>query len=164
MKKTYNLYRCKALTKKTARGQMISASGVKEAEEMLAEMALSLDLIPDKNAIKALVNDSESGLYLWVDGDVCAIARIAFRDEEYARINSVYTAKSKRGRGYAGALVSALSQMIIESGLTPTILADESNSVSNYLDSSLGFECVGKIYEYFKKGVPQSENAIFYLR
>ena len=112
---------------------MISASGVKEAEEMLAEMALSLDLIPDKNAIKALVNDSESGLYLWVDGDVCAIARIAFRDEEYARINSVYTAKSKRGRGYAGALVSALSQMIIESGLTPTILADESNSVSNYL-------------------------------
>ena len=143
---------------------MISASGVKEAEEMLTEMALSLDLIPDKNAIKALVNDSESELYLWVDGDVCAIARIAFRDEEYARINSVYTAKSKRGRGYAGALVSALSQMIIESGLTPTILADESNPVSNSLYSSLGFECVGKIYEHLKNDVPQSENAIFYLR
>ena len=164
MKKTYNLYRCKALTKKTAKGKIISASGVKEAEEMLTEMALSLDLTPDKNAIKALVNDSESGLYLWIDGEVCAIARIAFKDGEYARINSVYTTKSKRGRGYAGALISALSQMIIESGLTPTVLADEENPVSNALYSSLGFECEGKIYEYLKKGVPHSENAIFYLR
>lgn len=161
--KIYNLYRIDKLKKKSVSGKMISAQNRPEAPIMLREMAKSLGLTPSEKEIDALANEEE-GLYIWDDGGACAIARIAFVGEKYARINTVYTAPEKRGHGYAGALVSSLAEMLIEKGLVPTVLADEENPVSNTLYLSLGFVPDGKICEYSKKGVKHSENAIFYVR
>ena len=158
--KTYNLYRCGKLIGKTVSGKSISALGKPETPKLLSQMALSLGLTVSENEITALAEDN--GLYLWDDGGVCAIARIAFVGEKYARINTVFTAPDKRGHGYAGALASALAEKLMQKGLTPTVLADESNPVSNHLYQSLGFTPDGKVYEYSKMGVSQKENAIFY--
>lgn len=162
--KTYNLYVCNKPEKRGASGRMIPAQGRPEAPLLLAQMAASLGLEPSEKEIKALAEKENNGLYLWDDGGVCAIARIAFIGERYARINTVYTFPEKRGRGYAAALVSALAEKIVGDGLIPTVLADENNPVSNGLYLSLGFATDGKIYEYLKNGVAHSENAIFYIR
>ena len=161
--KTYNLYRCDNLVKKTASGKMLPADNCPDAKILLASMASSLGLSISENEINAF-SDGENVLYLWDDNGICAIARIAFVGKEYARINTVYTSPEKRGHGYAGALVSALSEQLIGNGLIPTVLADEENPISNRMYLSLGFTPDGKIYEYTKNDTPKKECAIFNLR
>lgn len=161
--KTYNLYRCDNLVKKTASGKALPADNSPEAKILLSSMARSLGLSVSENEINAF-SGGENGLYLWEDGGVCAIVRIAFIGKEYARINTVYTSPEKRGHGYAGALVSALSELLIGKGLIPTVLADEENPISNRMYLSLGFTPDGKIYEYTKNDAQKKECAIFNLR
>ncbi len=160
--KTYTLYRCDDLKKKMANGKMIPAQGNPETPKLLSLMAESLGLSVPESKINEFVSQ-ENGLYLWDDCGICAIARVAFVGENFARINTVFTSPEKRGHGYAGALVSSLAEKLISEGLVPTVLADEENPVSNRLYLSLGFTPDGKIYEYSKIGVPHSENAIFYI-
>ena len=160
--KTYTLYRCDRLKKKSVNGKMIPAYGNPEAAKLLSLMASSLGLSVSESEISRFVSE-ENGLYLWEDGGICAIARIAHVGEKFARINTVFTSPEKRGHGYAGALFSSLAEKLTNEGLVPTVLADENNPVSNHLYLSLGFTPDGKIYEYSKIGVPHSENAIFYL-
>ncbi len=161
--KTYTLYRCDNLIKKTASGKMLPADKRPETKNLLLSMASSLGLSVSENEINAF-SDGENGLYLWDDGGVCAIARAAFIGKEYARINTVYTSHEKRGHSYAGALVSALSEVLISKGLIPTVLADEENPISNKMYLSLGFTPDGKIFEYTKNDTPKKECAIFNLR
>lgn len=161
--KTYNLYRCDKLIKKTASGKALPAAKCGDAKIFLASMASSLGLSVSENEINAF-SDGENGLYRWDDGGICAIARIAFVGNEYTRINTVYTSPEKRGRGYASALVSALSELLIGNGLIPTVLADEENPISNKMYLSLGFTPDGKIYEYTKNDTTKKECAIFNLR
>ncbi len=161
--KTYTLYRCDMLKKKTASGKMLPADKCPETKKLLSSMASSLGLSVSEDDINAFF-DSENGLYLWDDCGICAIARIAFVDKEYARINTVYTSPEKRGHGYAGALVSSLAELLIGKGLIPTVLADEENPISNKMYLSLGFVPDGKIYEYSKNDAQKKECAIFNLR
>jgi GNAT superfamily N-acetyltransferase len=158
--KTYVLYRCDRLVRKTAEGNLIPALGNPETPILLSQMALSLGLSLSEAEIGSIAE--ANGLYLWDDNGICAIARVAFVGEKYARINTVFTSPEKRGHGYAGALVSSLAEKLISEGLTPTVLADEENPVSNHLYLSLGFTPDGRIYEYSKIGVCHKENAIFY--
>ena len=158
--KIYTLYACSRLNEKTASGKEITAGGRLEAQNLLLQMANTLGISPSVEEIKAISFDS--GLYLWEDEGICAIARIAFEGEKYARINTVFTSPEKRGKGYAAALVSALAKELLNKGLTPTVLADEDNPISNRMYLSLGFTTEGKVYEYLKNSVSHSENAIFY--
>jgi GNAT superfamily N-acetyltransferase len=161
--KTYNLYCCDKLIKKTASGKMLPADNCPETKNLLMSMASSLGLTVSEKEINDFL-DGENGLYLWEDNGICAIARAAFIGKEYARINTVFTSPEKRGHGYAGALVSSLSEMLIGKGLIPTVLADEENPISNKMYLSLGFTPDGKIYEYTKNDTPKNECAIFNLR
>ena len=138
---------------------MLPAVGHPETLTLLYQMASALGLEPDESEINAMAEDE--GLYLWDDNGVCAIARIAFVGKKYARINTVFTSPEKRGHGYAGALFSTIAEKLIESGLVPTVLADEENPASNHLYASLGFKPEGKVFEYLKNGVSHAENAIF---
>ncbi len=160
--KTYTLYRCDKLAKKTASGKMIPAKNRAEVKNLLSSMASSLGVSVSEAEINTFA-ESENGLYLWDDNGVCAIARIAFINGKHARINTVFTSPEKRGHGYAGALVSALCEEIMSKGLIPTVLADEINPVSNKMYLSLGFTPDGKVYEYQKKDAPKNKCAIFDL-
>ncbi len=161
--KTYNLYRCDKLIRKTAKGKPIPANNRPEANYLLLSMASSLGISVTEAEINEFLG-RENGLYLWDDGGICAIARIAFAGKEYARINTVFTDSKKRGHGYAGALVSAIAEKLMREGLIPTVLADEENPISNKMYLSLGFTPDGKIYEYTKNDTEKKECAIFNLR
>ena len=157
--RVYTLYVCKNPIGKETSGKVMPAVGHADVPMLLTQMANTLGLTPGAGEINAMAEDEN--LYIWYDNGVCAIARIAKIGKKYARINTVFTAPDKRGHGYAGALVSSLCKKLTEMGLTPTVLADESNPIPNKMYPSLGFTPEGKIYEYLKNGVSHSENAIF---
>ncbi len=161
--KTYNLYRCDKLKKKTAKGKPTPANNRPETKKLLSSMALSLGISVTEAEINEFLS-RENGLYIWDDGGICAIARIASIGTKYARINTVFTSPERRGQGYAGALVSAIAEKLLSDGLIPTVLADEENPISNKMYLSLGFTPDGKIYEYTKNDEPKKECAIFNLR
>ena len=56
------------------------------------------------------------------------------------RVSGVYTPRSERGHGYASALVAALSQAILDSGLAfCTLNTDLLNPTSNKIYQKIGY-------------------------
>lgn len=88
-------------------------------------------------------------LSLWKCNDeVCAMAMIAHKTNEIARINSVVTLREKRGNGYAGMLISKICKALIEDNIIPMLYADADNPSSNRAYQKIGFEKVGKVTQY----------------
>jgi len=87
-------------------------------------------------------------LYLWeADGAVVSMANIAHRSPRHGRINAVYTSPERRNRGYAGALVATLSEMLLREGLTPMLYTDAANPSSNRAYRKVGFIEKGSILD-----------------
>lgn len=108
--------------------------------------------IPDEAAdgFAAAMVGSER-LFLWRDnGDVAAMAMIAHIScaEHAARINTVVTDRSKRGHGYAGALVAEICRGLLNEGIFPMLYADAANPSSNRAYQKIGFETVGHVSEF----------------
>ena len=88
-------------------------------------------------------------LWLWgVEGTVVSMAYNAHRSQRHGRINHVYTPHEKRKRGYASALVAAISQKLIDEGLIPVLYADSLYGASNKVYRSIGYKDRGLISEY----------------
>ena len=82
-------------------------------------------------------------LYVWkIDDEIVSMANIAHRSSRYGRINEVYTPPLKRNKGYAGALVSELCNILYKEKRMPMLYTDLSNPVSNKAYKNVGFiEC-----------------------
>ena len=92
---------------------------------------------------------SSQNLWLWeVEGTVVSMANIAHRSPRHGRINQVYTPHEKRKRGYASALVAAISQKLLDEGLTPVLYADILYGASNKVYRSIGYKERGSVTEY----------------
>jgi predicted GNAT family acetyltransferase len=94
------------------------------------------------------LNKNSHDLFLWSDGGVVAMARIANKGNKYARINTVVTNREHRGKGYAKMLVGDICKQLLEQGLIPMLYADARNPSSNSTYQKIGFREVGKISEY----------------
>ncbi len=68
--------------------------------------------------------------------------------KEFTRINTVVTDRSKRGKGYAGMLVSEMCRNEQQNENEIMLYADADNPASNRLYQRIGFEQVGQIAEY----------------
>jgi predicted GNAT family acetyltransferase len=89
--------------------------------------------------------EGEHGCHLWEDGEVVSMAAIGMPAEGGERIGSVYTPPRLRGRGYAGALVAAITQDALDRGCAYVQLnTDVENPVSNALYERIGYERVGE--------------------
>lgn len=96
----------------------------------------------------AEANEHSETLFLWKDIDIVAMARIAHKNEKYARINTVVTDRKHRGHGYAKMLVGSISKELLEQGIIPMLYADARNPASNAAYLRIGFEKVGEIAEF----------------
>ena len=77
---------------------------------------------------------------IWEDGGPMAFAGFNDAPPEFARIAPVYTLPRHRGRGYATALVAALSRELLGRGKQRLFLAtDVSNPTSNAIYARIGF-------------------------
>ena len=110
-----------------------------EHEDMLVETA--------KQVVDSMI--ASQNVFLWKDeGEICSMAMIAHRGEHFTRINTVVTDRSKRGKGYAGMLVSEMCRNEQQNGNEIMLYADADNPASNRLYQRIGFEQVGQIAEY----------------
>lgn len=90
-----------------------------------------------------MVKDSQ--IAMWdVGGKPVAMAAVSFA-KNVARIGCVYTPADQRGKGYASAVVAALSQQQLDQGKKMCCLyADARNPVSNSIYRKIGYEFVGR--------------------
>lgn len=142
---TLSVYRLDSLCPHTAEGTMIPGSEVppETAGKMIALLAefagerISYETQRDMGRLFTQNPDA----YAWKtpDGTVATVAKIAFSSGKYADIHSVYTREKFRNRGYAKALVSALSEKILDAGSTPMLYADRDYPPSNRVYRSIGF-------------------------
>jgi predicted GNAT family acetyltransferase len=88
-------------------------------------------------------------LWVWEDhGPVCAVAT-APPIVGVARLVFAYTPPAARGRGYATAVVAAVSHRALAAGATTCILgADVANPTSNSVYQAVGYRRCGEAQEY----------------
>ncbi|WEV29296.1 GNAT family N-acetyltransferase [Streptomyces sp. 71268] len=85
------------------------------------------------------------GCTLWeVDGAPVSMAGVTRAQGGMVRVNGVYTPDALRGKGYAGAVVAAVSREALDAGVTRVLLfADLANPTSNALYQRLGYQVIG---------------------
>ncbi|HEX6681616.1 MAG TPA: GNAT family N-acetyltransferase [Candidatus Limnocylindrales bacterium] len=97
------------------------------------------------------------GMWVWEDhGRAVSMAAWTVPANGATRINLVYTPRWRRGRGYASALVAAISQAILDQGNIPLLYTDLANPTSNKIYAAVGFEKIAEpeFWEIFR-GVPE---------
>jgi predicted GNAT family acetyltransferase len=88
-------------------------------------------------------------LHLWEDGDVVSLAGVGGPTPNGIRIGPVYTPPEARRRGYASALVAAVSQAELDAGRRFCFLfTDLSNPTSNHIYQTIGYEPVRDVDAY----------------
>jgi hypothetical protein len=90
------------------------------------------------------------GLYLWeVNGDPRSMAGHSGPTPHGMRVFPVYTPPEERRRGYAGALVAALSQRLLDEGREFCFLfTDLANPTSNHVYQEIGYEPVCDVTQW----------------
>jgi predicted GNAT family acetyltransferase len=82
-------------------------------------------------------------LYLWEDGEIVSLAGVGSATPNGVRIGPVYTPPKARNRGYASALVAAVSQAQLSAGRRFCFLfTDLANPTSNHIYQAIGYEPV----------------------
>ncbi|OLC52185.1 MAG: hypothetical protein AUH85_17685 [Chloroflexi bacterium 13_1_40CM_4_68_4] len=93
---------------------------------------------------------ARGGLRVWEDGgEVVSMAGSSGPTPHGIRVGAVYTPPDKRRRGYASALVAALSQEQLDAGKRFCFLyTDLANPTSNKIYMDIGYEPVSDVDEY----------------
>jgi predicted GNAT family acetyltransferase len=92
---------------------------------------------------------ASDGVRLWVDGQVVSVAGAQGPTPNGIRIGGVYTPPELRRRGYASALVAALSQEQLDRGRTFCFLfTDLANPTSNKIYMEIGYEPVSDVADH----------------
>lgn len=86
--------------------------------------------------------------WLWDDDGPCSMAAHTDPAAGVVRIQAVYSPPALRGRGYAGACVSALSGRLQSAGLRCILYTDLANPVSNALYRRIGFRSAVECLRY----------------
>lgn len=92
---------------------------------------------------------SSGGLRVWEDTKLVAMAGAGGATPHGIRVSAVYTPPEVRRRGYASALVAALSQEQLDRGRRFCFLfADQANPTANKIYQAIGYEPVSDADEY----------------
>ncbi len=149
------IYRCdKVVNTKKANGCMIlSNENHKDIlKNFITGMVWDLEKRPmQEGEAEGFANDvaGSSDLYLWEDGrQAVSMAMIAHRAEKFARINTVYTDSSQRGKGYAGMLVGEVTQKILDEGRIPMLYTEQDNICSNATYRRIGYTLCGELTQF----------------
>lgn len=91
----------------------------------------------------------ERTLNLWVDSEPTSLAGVGGPTPNGIRIGPVYTPPAARRRGYASALVAAVSQAALDAGRQFCFLfTDLANPTSNHVYQDIGYEPVRDVDAY----------------
>jgi RimJ/RimL family protein N-acetyltransferase len=101
---------------------------------------VGLDESPERVRQDLPARIARGNFRIWEDGRPVAYAGFNDAAPDFARIAPVYTFPDRRGRGYATALVAALSRELLARGKTRLFLTtDVANPTSNAIYARIGF-------------------------
>jgi GNAT superfamily N-acetyltransferase len=85
--------------------------------------------------------------FVWEDGEV--VSYVATSGADIVRVGPVYTPPERRARGYASALVAAVSQRALDGGAQLCMLyTDLANPTSNRIYAAVGYRPIGDAIVY----------------
>ena len=98
-------------------------------------------------AAKAMVADPSYRAWRNPEGKLVAYATYTgYITDRNQRLTNVFTARDERCHGYAGMLVYAMSQQVIESGKIPLLYVDGDYLASNQCYKNVNYQLVGTLY------------------
>jgi predicted GNAT family acetyltransferase len=119
-------------------------AGAEDRDLLVAWMtAFHAEIGESQYQVAELVDDriSYGGLTLWeVDGAPMSVAGVTRMEAGMVRVSAVFTPLDRRGRGYAGAVTTAVSQAALDAGADDVVLnTDLANPTTNALYQRLGY-------------------------
>ncbi len=88
-------------------------------------------------------------LHLWEDGNIVSLVGVGSETPHGIRIGPVYTPPEARNRGFASALVAAVSQAQLDAGRRFCfLLTDLANPTSNHIYQAIGYRPIRDIDVY----------------
>ena len=149
------IYRCDKVTNpKKATGHSIYSTAEYKPilERFITGMVWDLEHRPMEEGEAEGFAEAVAGskdLFLWEDEkEVVSMVMITHRTDRYARLNTVYTDNTKRGKGYAGALVGEVTQRVLDENRIPMLYTEQDNVCSNATYRRVGYHCVGELVQY----------------
>ncbi|MEO8345418.1 MAG: GNAT family N-acetyltransferase [Betaproteobacteria bacterium] len=115
------------------------------------DFIIEIALPEDPARLRAIIpRRIEAGqFWLWEDGGTVAFAGWSDAPPGDGRIAPVYTPPHARGRGYATALVAALSQSLLDSGRRRLFLiTDLANPTSNSIYAKIGYQPQSDLFHF----------------
>ncbi len=92
---------------------------------------------------------AEQTLYVWEDGGLAAMAVKSRPTRFGATVGLVYTPPERRKRGYASAIVAALSQALLDQGYQYcSLFTDLANPTSNKIYQQIGYRPISDFDRY----------------
>ena len=145
--KTLYAYTCAELTPVPPVGQLV-ASAAKYKDDIVRLIKQAGDTSDEAAARFAEAHVGSKNLFLWQDGGIVSMARIADEGPRYSRINAVVTERERRNHGYAKMVVGEAVKHILARGNIAQLYSDAANPCSNRAYQALGFRKVGELKEY----------------
>ena len=87
-------------------------------------------------------------LWVWDDEIPVSVAGLSEPVAGVVRVGPVYTPPDRRGRGYASALVAAVSQAVLDRGHRCILYTDLGNATSNAIYRAIGFRAFEELLRY----------------
>ena len=148
-----SVYYCTKVIRPEIRGRMITPKEKHRngLTKLISEISLDNDGlfmgIEDSDKFVTSLVQTES-IYVWEDENIVSLAKIAHKDEKYARINTVFTSIDARNCGYTEMLISELASQLLSEGLIPVIYADSKKVCKTAAYERIGFKKAGNITQF----------------
>ena len=123
--------------------------------ERLKELISSMSRDTDGLLINA--DDSEkyitsmvhsNSIFLWEDEKIVSIAKVAYKQDGFARINTIFTALEERNKGYTRMLIGKITADLLAEGFTPVIYADLRATEKIDAFKNIGYKKAGDITQF----------------
>lgn len=149
--RNHKLTRVEPVPQPTGAPRVATADDIGWLGDAQRDFIVEIELPEDPERLRALVPQrvANGQFWIWEDGGAAAFAGWTDAPPDAARVAPVYTLPHARGRGYATALVAAMSRELLDDGRRKLFLiTDLANPVSNSIYAKIGYRPQSELFHF----------------
>lgn len=149
--RNHRLTRVQSVPRPSGAPRVATATDIDWLGDSQRDFIVEIELPEDPERLRALVPQRVANGQFWIWEDAGAVAFAGWTDAppDAARVAPVYTLPHARGRGYATALVAAMSQALLDDGRRKLFLiTDLANPVSNAIYAKIGYQPQSDLFHF----------------